>query len=301
MQHSRSNRMKIGFIGLGAMGCGMASQLLEAGHEVTVWNRSTEAVEALTRKGAKAAKTPADAARHEVLVSMLADDQAAHQVLIESKAVEAMKKGSVHINMATVSVAFARGMTALHDRLGVAYIAAPVLGRPDVAAAGKLNIIAAGDPAQIERVRPVLDAMGQAVWPLGESPERANVVKIAANFMLATAIESMAEASTLTRAYGIEASDFLDFVTNTLFASPAYQGYGKMIAEARFEPAGFTMRLGHKDVGLALRAGDERHVALPLGSAVRDRLLDALAHGDGEKDWSGLAEVAARQAHLDMR
>jgi len=293
--------MKVGFIGLGAMGRGMAQQLLEAGHEVTVWNRSPEAAEALAEQGAKIAKTPADAARCEVLVSMLADDQAAHQVLVESKAIEAMKKGSVHINMATVSVAFARGMAALHERLGVGYVAAPVLGRPDVAAAGKLNIIAAGDPAQLERVRPVLDAMGQAVWPLGESPERANVAKIAANFMLASAIESMAEASTLTRAYGIEASDFLDIVTNTLFASPAYQGYGKMIAEARFEPAGFTMRLGHKDVGLALSAGDEQSVALPLGSAVRDRLLDALANGDGDKDWSGLAEVAARQAHLDKR
>nr|WP_317450686.1 NAD-binding protein [Phytohalomonas tamaricis] len=143
--------------------------------------------------------------------------------------------------------------------------------------------------------------MGQKVWPVGEAPERANVVKIGANFMLASAIEAMAEASTLTRAYGVSAHDFLDIVTNTLFASPAYQGYGKAIAEEKFEPAGFKMTLGYKDVGLALSAAGDERVPLPLAGVVRDRMLDAIANGDGDKDWAGLATVAARQAHLDKR
>jgi 3-hydroxyisobutyrate dehydrogenase-like beta-hydroxyacid dehydrogenase len=170
-----------------------------------------------------------------------------------------------------------------------------------MAAAAKLNILVAGKPTAIERVRPLLEAMGSRLWPLGEAPERANVAKIAGNFMLAAAIESMAEATALTRAHGVSAADFLEVMTNTLFASPAYQGYGRLIAEQRFKPAGFALPLGYKDVGLALAAGEAQRVPLPFAGVLRDAMLEALAAGDAELDWSALALVAARRAHLDER
>lgn len=293
--------MKVGFIGLGAMGSAMASNLLAAGHTLTVWNRSVAATEPLASLGAKVAKTADRAAQGEVLCSMLANDQAVREVFLDGGLLDAMDHGIVHVNHATISVALAQELAAEHGKRGLEYVAAPVFGRPDMAAAAKLNIVVAGKPAAVERVRPLLEAMGSRVWPLGEAPERANVVKIAGNFMLASAIESMAEATALTRAYGVGAADFLDVMTNTLFAAPAYQGYGKLIAEQRFKPAGFALPLGYKDVGLALAAGDAQRVPLPFAGVLRDAMLEALAAGDEELDWSALALVAARRAHLDER
>lgn len=293
--------MKVGFIGLGAMGSAMASNLVAAGHAVTVWNRSEAATEPLASLGAKAARTADRAAQGEVLCSMLANDQAVREVFLDGDLLDAMDRGMVHVNHATISVALAKQLVEEHAKRGLQYVAAPVFGRPDMAAAAKLNILAAGPPAAIERVRPLLEAMGSKVWPLGEAPERANVAKIAGNFMLAAAIEGMAEATALTRAHGISAADFLEVMTNTLFAAPAYQGYGKLIAEQRFKPAGFALPLGLKDVELALTAGSAVRVPLPFAGVLRDSLLEALAAGDAELDWSALALVAARRAHLDER
>lgn len=290
--------MKVGFIGLGAMGAAMAANLLEAGHAVTVWNRSPAPAEALAAQGATVAKLPAEAAGGEAVLSMLANDQAVRAVILDGGVLDAMAPGTVHVNHATVSVALAKELAGMHARRDVGYIAAPVFGRPDVAAAGKLNILAAGEAARIDQVRPLLEAMGSRVWPLGEAPERANVAKIAGNFMLASAIESMAEASALTRAHGISAADFLEVMTSTLFAAPAYQGYAKLIAERRFKPAGFTLPLGYKDVGLALAAGEAARVPLPFAGVLRDSLLEALAGGDEDRDWSALSQVAARRANL---
>ncbi|EIL94107.1 MULTISPECIES: NAD(P)-dependent oxidoreductase [Rhodanobacter] len=293
--------MKVGFIGLGAMGSAMASNLIAAGHSVTVWNRSGAACAPLASLGAKVASTPDRAAQGDVLCSMLANDQAVREVFLEHALLDAMDRGMVHVNHATISVALAQELAQAHEERGLAYVAAPVFGRPDMAAAAKLNILAAGAPAAIEKVQPLLQAMGSRVWPMGGAPERANVAKIAGNFMLASAIESMAEATALTRAYGVGAADFLEVMTNTLFAAPAYQGYGRLIAEQRFKPAGFTLPLGYKDVGLALAAGDAARVPLPFAGVLRDSLLEALAAGDEELDWSALALVAARRAHLDER
>lgn len=294
--------MKIGFVGLGGMGQGMVGQLLEAGHDVTVWNRSKAPVEKLEAKGAKVSESPRKLAKSsEVLITMLPDDSIVHETLVESGALEALGKQAVHINMATVSVGFARGLAALHKRLGSHYVAAPVLGRPDVAAAGKLNVIAAGESAVVERITPILEAMGQKVWPVGEAPELANVVKIGANFMLASAIESMGEACALNEAHGVGRDTFLDIVTSTLFAAPAYQGYGKMIREANYTPAGMKMAWGLKDVGLAMQASHDSQVPLPFGGIVRDSLLEALARGDGDKDWAALAETPIGRTHLDKR
>jgi 3-hydroxyisobutyrate dehydrogenase-like beta-hydroxyacid dehydrogenase len=293
--------MKVGFIGLGAMGSAMASNLLAAGHTLTVWNRSTAATEPLASLGAKVARTADRAAQGEVLCSMLANDQAVREVILDSGLLDAMDRGTVHVNHATISVALAKELADEHAKRELEYVAAPVFGRPDIAAAGKLNILAAGKPAAIEKVRPLLEAMGSKVWPLGDAPERANVAKIAGNFMLASAIESMAEATALTRAYGVSAADFLEVMTNTLFAAPAYQGYGRLIAEQRFKPAGFPLPLGFKDVGLAQAAAESARVPLPFAGVLRDSLLEALAAGDEELDWSALALVAARRAHLDER
>lgn len=293
--------MKVGFIGLGAMGSAMASNLIKAGHEVTVWNRSSGPTEPLASLGAKVVKTADRAAQGEVLFSMLANDQAVRSVFVDGRLLDGMDQGTVHVNHATISVALAREMAQEHTQRGLDYVAAPVFGRPDVAAAGKLNILVAGKPHVIERVRPLLEVMGSRIWPLGEAPERANVVKIAGNFMIGAAIESMAEASALTRAHGVSAADFLDVMTNSLFATPAYQGYAKLIAESRYTPAGFALPLGYKDIGLALAAADATRVPLPLAGVLRDSLLEALSTGDEDVDWSIMAQVAARRAHLDER
>jgi 3-hydroxyisobutyrate dehydrogenase-like beta-hydroxyacid dehydrogenase len=293
--------MKVGFIGLGAMGSAMASNLIKAGHEVTVWNRSPGPTEPLASLGAKVVKTADRAAQGEVLFSMLANDQAVRSVFVDGRLLDGMDQGTVHVNHATISVALARDMAQEHAQRGLDYVAAPVFGRPDVAAAGKLNILVAGKPHVIERVRPLLEVMGSRIWPLGEEPERANVVKIAGNFMIGAAIESMAEASALTRAHGVSAADFLDVMTNSLFATPAYQGYARLIAESRYTPAGFALPLGYKDIGLALAAADATRVPLPLAGVLRDSLLEALSTGDEDVDWSIMAQVAARRAHLDER
>ncbi|MGO4504749.1 MULTISPECIES: NAD(P)-dependent oxidoreductase [unclassified Dyella] len=293
--------MKVGFIGLGAMGSAMASNLIKAGHEVTVWNRSPGPTEPLASLGAKVVKTADRAAQGEVLFSMLANDQAVRSVFVDGRLLDGMDQGTVHVNHATISVALARELAEEHTQRGLDYLAAPVFGRPDVAAAGKLNILVAGKPHVIERVRPLLEVMGSRIWPLGESPERANVVKIAGNFMIGAAIESMAEASALTRAHGVSAADFLEVMTNSLFATPAYQGYARLIAESRYTPAGFALPLGYKDIGLALAAADATRVPLPLAGVLRDSLLEALSTGDEDVDWSIMAQVAARRAHLDER
>lgn len=293
--------MKVGFIGLGAMGSAMASNLIKAGHEVTVWNRSPGPTEPLASLGAKVVKTADRAVLGDALFSMLANDQAVRDVFMAGGLLDAMDKGTVHVNHATISVALARELAGEHAKRGIDYIAAPVFGRPDVAAAGKLNVVAAGRPGVIERMRPLLEAMASRIWPLGDEPERANVVKIAGNFMLGAAIESMAEASALTRAHGVSAADFLEVMTSTLFASPAFQGYGKLIAEQRYTPAGFALPLGYKDIGLALSAADASRVPLPFANVLRDSLLEALSAGDEDVDWSVMAQVAARRAHLDER
>ncbi|TWI57517.1 3-hydroxyisobutyrate dehydrogenase-like beta-hydroxyacid dehydrogenase [Pseudomonas duriflava] len=288
--------MRVGFIGLGAMGKGMASNLLKAGHEVCVWNRSKEPVEAMVAQGATAAQEPREAFEADVLVSMLADDAVTRAVVLDSGALEAARPGLIHLSMATLSVAFVTEMMERHVQAGVQFISAPVFGRTDVAEAGKLNIVVAGPQAAVDTVQPLLDAMGQTSWPLGEDPLRATIVKISGNFMLASAIETMGEAAALSKSYGVEPADLLNILTNTLFAAPAYKNYGAMIAEQRFEPAAFKLTLGLKDVGLALSAGQAKHVPLPFGSVLRDNLLEAVAQGEGHLDWSALGGRALKRS-----
>lgn len=291
--------MRVGFLGLGGMGRAMAANILAAGHELVAWNRSPGPVQALVERGAVAALTPVAAFETDVVVSMLADDAATRAVVLESGALASARPGTVHLSMATLSVALAEELAQRHARAGVGYVAAPVFGRTEVAAAGKLNIVVAGQDADIARVQPLLDVMGQKTWPVGTEPARANVVKIAGNFMLISAIEAMGEAAALAEAHGVSAADLLEVLTGTLFAAPVYKGYGALIVERRIEPAAFPLTLGLKDVCLALSAGQARQVPLPLASILRDALLEALAHGAGHQDLAALAVRAIQRAGLD--
>lgn len=291
--------MKIGFVGLGSMGSAIAANLIRAGHQVRVWNRSPGPIGELVDLGATAAASVRDALHGDVLFSMLADDAAVRSVFVDGGALQHATTGLIHVNLATVSIRLAGELTELHETLGLRYVAAPVFGRPDAARSGQLNIVAAGDAGALEQLQSLFDVIGQKTWKLGDAPLRANAVKISGNFMIAAAIEAMAEATTLAQAHGVSSAELLDILTSTLFASPVYKGYGTLIAEQRFSSPGFALRLGLKDVRLALEAGDTRHVPLPLASLLRDSLLEAVASGDGELDWAALAKVAQRRAGLD--
>jgi 3-hydroxyisobutyrate dehydrogenase-like beta-hydroxyacid dehydrogenase len=230
---------------------------------------------------------------------MLSDDDATRAVMVDGGVLDAMAPGSIHVNMATVSVAFAREMAALHVEHGVGYVAAPVLGRVDVAQAGRLNILAGGSDELIARVQRLLDLMGQTTWRFGEQPEQANAVKLACNLMLACAIEATGEGTALARAHGVPAASFIDLITSTLFAgSPVYKGYGGMIAEERYSPAGFKLSLGQKDVRLAVEAGQGKGLPLAFGEALQVVLKEAVDKGDADLDLAALGKNAARRGGL---
>ena len=279
--------MDIGFIGLGHMGSAIAARFLQAKHTVRVWNRSPEGARRLGEAGAKVVATPEEAFKGDAVFSMLGDDNALRAVLLESGLLERVTRETVpvHVNMSTVSVAFAEELTARHTERGISYIAAPVMGRPDVAAAGKLNIMAAGPKAALERVQPLLDVVAQRVWNYGEVPLRANVVKIAMNFMLGAACEAMGEAAALVSGYDVKPGELFDLATHSVFPGPIYEGYGRLIAEAKFEPAGFKARLGLKDIRLAIAAAEAVTTPLPMASQMRDALLEALTRGEGDKEF----------------
>jgi 3-hydroxyisobutyrate dehydrogenase-like beta-hydroxyacid dehydrogenase len=232
----------------------------------------------------------------EALVSMLADDGAVRDVILGSGMLARAPRGGIHVNMATISVALTEELTEEHRRRGLHYVAAPVFGRPEAAAARQLNIVAAGDGAALDRVQPLLDAIGQRTWRLGEEPREAAAAKLAGNFLIAAAIECMGEAVVMAERYGVRPAALLEILGNTLFAAPVYRNYGALIAARRYEPAGFRLELGLKDVRLALDAGESARTPMPVASLLRDHLLEAIARGDGERDWSALAEVARRHA-----
>lgn len=290
--------MDVGFLGLGRMGKSIVANLLRAGNKLCVWNRSAGPARDLAALGARIATEPAAAAQGDVLMTMLADDHAYRSVLLDAGVLERAARGLIHVNLGTVSVELARELARRHREHGLAYVAAPVFGRPEVAAAGKLNIVVAGDAAAVSRIEPLLSTIGERTWPLGAAPECANAVKLAGNFMIASALETMGEAAALVRSHGVTAGDFLKIMTSTLFAAPAYQVYGRLIAEQRYEPAAFTLALGFKDVRLALQAAEAANVPLPFASVLRDHFLEATAAGMSGHDWAAIAEISARHAGL---
>jgi 3-hydroxyisobutyrate dehydrogenase-like beta-hydroxyacid dehydrogenase len=290
--------MKVGFIGLGAMGQGIAANILKAGHGVIAWNRSPAPVEALAALGATPAAKPEDTLQADALFSMLANDAAAHEIGLDGLLLDRAPKGLVHVNMATVSLAFAREIADAHKRRGLGYVAATVFGRPDAAAAGKLTVIAAGAVEAIAKVEPILKVLGAKYAVVGSDPVQANLFKIAGNFMIASAIETMGEAAALLRKGGVDPKVFFDVMTNANFSAPVYQIYGKIIADQAYDKAGFKLSLGTKDAGLTLAAAKELEAALPLASVVHDHFIEALAKGWADKDWSSLALLAAERAGL---
>ena len=251
--------MRVGFVGLGNMGSGMARNLIKAGHTLRVYNRTRSRAESLQSLGATIAATPGEAASDaEALITMLADDRAVEDVVFApGNALQSLPAGAVHISMSTISVALSRRLAAAHREKQQHYVAAPVFGRPEAAAAAKLFIVAAGPADQIERCRPLFEAMGQKTFLTGEEAPAANVIKLAGNFLISTVIESLAEAFALVRKFGLDPNAFLEVLTNSLFQAPAYRNYGSMIAAGKFEPVGFKLTLGLKDNRLLLAAAEE--------------------------------------------
>lgn len=292
--------MNVGVIGLGAMGFVMARNLCKAGHTVTVFNRTRSKAEALVADGACVADTPAAAAKGDVVISLLSDDAAVEELVLGSGGLlNGLAAHTVHVCMSTISAALAERLTEAHAAAQRAYVSAPVFGRPDAAAAAKLFIVAGGAAAAIARCQPVFDALGQQTFVMGEKPVMANITKISGNFLIASAIESMSEAFALVRKYGLEPQAFLDLLTSTIFAAPVYKNYGGIIAQERFDPPGFKLPLGLKDVRLALAAGDATHTPLPIASVVRDHLVAAMAKGYEDLDWAVLGRIAAQNAGLE--
>ena len=289
--------MDIGFIGLGNMGRGMAANLLRAGHRVTVYNRSPGKADALVGQGAAAAGSVAEAADADVVFTMLADDPAVEDVTLGAGGlVASLRPGATHVSSSTISVALSERLAAAHAAAGQGYAAAPVFGRPEAAAAAKLFVVAAGGPQVLEPLLPLFAAIGGRTFVVSEQPHTANLVKLSGNFLIASVIESVGEAVALVAKAGVDRSQYVDILTSTLFAAPAYQTYGGLIARREFEPAGFAARLGLKDVRLVLAAAEQLQVPLPVASLLRDRLLTLVATGGGDLDWSALATLADRDA-----
>jgi len=288
--------MRIAFLGLGSMGRPMAVNLARSDHELTVWNRTRTKAESL--RGVVVAATPAEAAaRADLVITMLSDDDAVEEVALGSDgAIHGMRDGVIHAGMSTVGIDCARRLATAHRKRGQRYVAAPVFGRPDMAEQAGLWIVAGGEADTIDACRPAFERLGQGVIEAGPLPEHANVMKLAGNFMLASAIEAMAEAYTVVRSHGIDARTFHETMGERLFRSPIYQGYGGLIESGRYEPAGFALRHGLKDVRLALQAAEMKNVPMPFGSVLHDRLLSAVARGWGDADWAALGRVASVDA-----
>jgi 3-hydroxyisobutyrate dehydrogenase-like beta-hydroxyacid dehydrogenase len=293
--------MKIGFIGLGQMGAAMTANLLKVGHDVTLFNRSAGKLRPLIELGAHAAASIADACRGELVVTMLADDTAVADVAFKSEGiVEVLKRDAIHLSMSTISVALSKRLQEAHATAGQQFVAAPVFGRPDAAAAAKLYIVAAGSPTAVSTCQPLFDVLGQKTFPIGTEPSAANLVKLSGNFLLAAAIEALGEAIALVDKADIDPRVFVDLLTSSLFNAPAYKTYGGLIAESRFEPAHFAAPLGFKDINLALAAAETLRVPMPLGSLLHDRFLRLLAEGGERLDWAAIGGLAARDAGKEL-
>jgi 3-hydroxyisobutyrate dehydrogenase-like beta-hydroxyacid dehydrogenase len=289
--------MKLGFIGLGRMGAAMAANLVKAGHDVSVFNRSPGKGSSLVKLGAHEAADVAGACGGDAVITMLADDDAASSVAVgPGGLIDHLPKGAIHLSMSTISVALSKRLTLAHTQAGQRYVAAPVFGRPDMAAAGKLFIVAAGDPAAIDVCQPLFRAMGQKTFPIGTEPSAANLVKLSGNFLMASAIEALGEAVALIGKAGIDRHAYIDLLTSSIFNAPVYKIYGGLIAQGKFEPAAFAAPLGYKDIRLALAAAESLRVPMPLGSLLHDRFLRLLAQGGNHLDWSAIGGLAAQDA-----
>jgi len=289
--------VKVGFIGLGQMGAGMAANLLKARHEVTVYNRTRAKAEALVREGAKEAATIADACRGDAVFTMLANDNAVEAAVFgENGILASLPAAAIHISSSTISVGLAERLTGAHAGLGQGFVAAPVFGRPELAAAGNLYALAAGEQGAVKTVAPLLEAIGQKTFVVSEMPKAAYLVKLSGNFLIGSVIEALGEAIAFVGKGGIDARQYVDILTSTLFGAPIYKTYGTLLAEGKFEPAGFAAPLGQKDIRLVLAAAEDLRVPMPIASLLRDRFLTLLGHGGDKLDWTAIGALAAKDA-----
>jgi 3-hydroxyisobutyrate dehydrogenase-like beta-hydroxyacid dehydrogenase len=291
--------MKVGFVGLGKMGTGMVHGLLRAGHEVSVYNRTRDKAEALAKEGAQVAASLAEVCLDsEAVFTMLSDDSAVESVAFsEGGLASSLAGNAAHISSSTISTAMARRLAAEHSRRGQAFLSAPVFGRPDVAETGKLLIVAGGPSRLVERLRPLFEAVGRQTFLAGAEPWQANALKLCGNFMIAGMLEAFGEAMANLRKAKVDPHLFVDTMS-ALFGSPVYANYGRIIADERFEPAGFELRLGLKDIRLVLETAQECEAPMPMASLIRDHLLSEMALGHANLDWSGITKVSARNAGL---
>jgi len=290
----------IGFVGLGSIGLPLATNLLESGYQLRVYNRTAAKAQPLVEKGAIAVASPAEVVEPGgIVITLLSNDQALEEVVLGKQGLlSSLTADSVHLSMSTVAPATAQKLAAQHKQQGAHYLAAPVFGRPDAVAARKLWLCLSGHDAAKVRVRPLLEKVGQGIFDFGDEAGAANVVKLAGNFLIISAIEAMAEAFTLAEKNGIDRTQIANLFGQTLFACPIYQNYGRMIAQQQYEPAGFKLSLGLKDVTLALQTASASQMPLPLASLLHDRLLAAVANGKGDIDWTGLALTVSEEAGL---
>ncbi len=290
---------RIGFIGLGTMGTAMALRLAQAGYELRIWNRSPGKGEELVAAGALRSGSVAEVfSESDIVLSMLSNDAAVAAAFDD--AVLASASGTLHVNMATISLEMSRTLQQRHEAAGAGYIAAPVLGRPNVAAAGQLNIVAAGPGELIDAAEPVLAHLGKQVWRVGEDPEQANLVKIGVNYNLIHALQALGESLSLVEHGGVDSQTFVDILTDAAFTGSAYVGYGGLIAQRAYRPAAFSVELGLKDLSLAETAADELGAALPTAPVMRDIFSETLADPElADGDWSAIAEVIRRGPALD--
>jgi 3-hydroxyisobutyrate dehydrogenase-like beta-hydroxyacid dehydrogenase len=291
--------MKVGFIGLGQMGSGMAGNLLKAKHEVSIYNRTAGKTENLVRLGAKAPGEISIVSMSEAVITMLANDAAVEDVVFGNSGVlKSLPRNAVHISCSTISVALSKRLAEGHEAAGQHFLAAPVFGRPDAAAAGKLFVVVAGKAGIIESCMPLFEAIGQRTFVISETPEAANLVKLSGNFLIAAVIEALGETIALIGKGGVDRQAYLELLTSTLFNAPVYKTYGRLIVDDKFEPAGFAASLGQKDIRLALAAAEALAVPMPLAGLIRDRFLTLVALGGETLDWSAIGALAARDAGI---
>jgi len=289
--------MRVGCIGLGHMGSGMAANIMRAGHAVTVYNRTEAKTAPLAAQGARVAASIAEACGGDAVLTMLSNDDAVREVVYGRGGLLAtLGKGALHIASSTISPALSRQLAADHQAAGQRFVAAPVFGRPDMAAAGKLFVVAAGPADALATAAPVFEAVGQRTFTVAAAPEAANLVKLSGNFLIASVIETLGEAMALVGKAGVDRTQYLDILTSTLFGAPVYKTYGTLLAEEKFTPAGFAAPLGQKDIRLTLAAAEELRVPMPVASLLRDRFLTLLAHGGEALDWAAIGRLAAVDA-----
>lgn len=292
--------MKIGFVGLGSMGLPMAKNLQEAKYDLIVYNRTISKADELKAKGAKVAGSAKEvAAEADILITMLSDDDALLSIMYDDGVIESMKDEAIHLSMSTISAELSRELTEEHADGNQIFVSAPVFGRPDVAEAGKLWIVAAGEEEAVEQCKPLFEAMGRNHSIVGYEPYMANLMKISGNFMIASMIEALGESFALIRKSGLDTKQFLDIIDNALFQSAIYKNYGTLIADQKYSPAGFKLQHGLKDVRLALESADEEEVPMPLASLMKDHYLSGVAKGWNDMDWSALAKISADAAGLE--